>query len=399
MIIQLGASTASIFLGPRTSTWKNPQPTPPSRGFQRIPLEEQLAPKNLVRLAATRDSEVPPSGGTSVEDPRPLAIRANGAVLPRADGDRLVPRADMGRMEAGIRCIEEAVMATEVEHCQKKSNTETKVRSHRQCPELGRSWVPLLPSRRLRGNLQTLTPRFQCCISRHGPRTIHLKLHLMVGCCCLARLREKIMLGRFTAVWVYGCMYTMPRALPGPLQLLIHHRCSTMALPPSTSPVLHEARLDSGDGMDIAGISITAPLRTAIDPARPVPALPGGRSRRQNACWPSPPGWWRRSRWLRGCLRGPWEVRAWRTATSCGPALPPRCPRGVPMTGWVPTQPAQSGPAGPLNAETLNGRCPHLMFGKYKYLSTGPTSVILVSARKKLVHFLFRTRGPLTSPS
>ena len=78
-----------------------------------------------------------------------------------------------------------------------------------------------------------------------------------------ARLREKIMLGRLTAAWVYGCA-----PVPRRLQLLIDHRRRTTALPPNSPAVLHEVRLDREDGMDIAGIAVTTPLRTAVDLAR-----------------------------------------------------------------------------------------------------------------------------------
>ncbi|KAK0746548.1 hypothetical protein B0T18DRAFT_438495 [Schizothecium vesticola] len=67
----------------------NQKPLP--EGLQPIPEEEQLPPKHLLRLAATRDPKFPPSDRASVEEPRSLAIRANSAVLPRVDGPRSVP--------------------------------------------------------------------------------------------------------------------------------------------------------------------------------------------------------------------------------------------------------------------------------------------------------------------
>jgi len=78
-----------------------------------------------------------------------------------------------------------------------------------------------------------------------------------------ARLRGKIMLGRFTAAWIYGCA-----PAPRKLQLLVDHRSRTTALPPFSAAVLHEVQLASEDGMDIAGIAVTTPLRTAADLAR-----------------------------------------------------------------------------------------------------------------------------------
>lgn len=78
-----------------------------------------------------------------------------------------------------------------------------------------------------------------------------------------ARFRERILLGRFTAAWIYGCA-----PAPRKLQLLVDHHSRTTALPPFSSAVLHEVQLGSEDGMDIAGIAVTTPLRTAADLAR-----------------------------------------------------------------------------------------------------------------------------------
>lgn len=74
------------------------------------------------------------------------------------------------------------------------------------------------------------------------------------------RLRAKAMLGRLTAAWVYGCAPP-----PRRLQLLVDHRSRTTALPPFSPAVLHEVRLAPGDGMDIAGMRVSTPLRTAVD--------------------------------------------------------------------------------------------------------------------------------------
>lgn len=77
------------------------------------------------------------------------------------------------------------------------------------------------------------------------------------------RLRPRIMLGRLTAAWIYGCA-----PAPRQLQLLIDHSRRTTALAPFSTAVLHEVRLGAGDGMEIAGIMVTTPLRTALDIAR-----------------------------------------------------------------------------------------------------------------------------------
>ncbi|MDK1359119.1 hypothetical protein QNO00_02375 [Arthrobacter sp. zg-Y1219] len=81
--------------------------------------------------------------------------------------------------------------------------------------------------------------------------------------CLSERLRARIMLGRLTAAWVYGCA-----PAPQRLQLLIDHGRRTTALAPFSIAVLHEVRLGPEDGMDIAGIMVTTPLRTAMDLAR-----------------------------------------------------------------------------------------------------------------------------------
>lgn len=81
--------------------------------------------------------------------------------------------------------------------------------------------------------------------------------------CLPERLRSRILLGRLTAAWVYGCAPAPPR-----LQLLIDHGRRTTALPPFSIAVLHEVRLGPEDGMDIAGVTVTTPLRTAMDIAR-----------------------------------------------------------------------------------------------------------------------------------
>lgn len=78
--------------------------------------------------------------------------------------------------------------------------------------------------------------------------------------CIPVRLRPRIMLGRLSAAWVYGCAPP-----PRKLELLIDHRRRTTALPPFSGSVLHEVQLGPADGMDIAGLAVTTPLRTAMD--------------------------------------------------------------------------------------------------------------------------------------
>ncbi|WAP53084.1 hypothetical protein OL239_08400 [Arthrobacter sp. ATA002] len=86
---------------------------------------------------------------------------------------------------------------------------------------------------------------------------------LAAGHCMTERLRERTVLGRFTAAWIYGCA-----PAPRQLQLLVDHARRTTALPPFTAAVLHEVQLGPAEGMDIAGVTVTTPLRTAVDIAR-----------------------------------------------------------------------------------------------------------------------------------
>jgi hypothetical protein len=91
--------------------------------------------------------------------------------------------------------------------------------------------------------------------------------------CMTDRLRKRTMLGRLTAAWIYGCA-----PAPQHLQLLIDHGHRTTALAPFSAAVLHEVRLDPEDGMDIAGLMVTTPLRTAMDLARHGPEEPSVRA-------------------------------------------------------------------------------------------------------------------------
>lgn len=96
---------------------------------------------------------------------------------------------------------------------------------------------------------------------------------LAAGQCLTERLLERTMLGRFTAAWIYGCAPP-----PRQLQLLIDHGRRTTALPPFSPAVLHEVQLGPADGMDIAGVTVTTPLRTAVDIARHGPGGPAVRA-------------------------------------------------------------------------------------------------------------------------
>lgn len=96
---------------------------------------------------------------------------------------------------------------------------------------------------------------------------------LAAGNCLTERLLERTVLGRFTAAWIYGCA-----PAPRQLELLIDHSRRTTALPPFSAAVLHEVQLGPADGMDIAGVAVTTPLRTATDIARHGPEGPALRA-------------------------------------------------------------------------------------------------------------------------
>ena len=77
-----------------------------------------------------------------------------------------------------------------------------------------------------------------------------------------AGIRAKVSLGRLTAAWIYGCA---PR--PYRLEVLADRRRRTGALPPFSTAVLHEVLLGPADRVAVGTVSVTSPLRTAVDVA------------------------------------------------------------------------------------------------------------------------------------
>ncbi|MEG9247962.1 hypothetical protein V6S67_07680 [Arthrobacter sp. Soc17.1.1.1] len=75
-----------------------------------------------------------------------------------------------------------------------------------------------------------------------------------------APMRARVALGRSTAAWIYGC--APPPAL---ISLVTDHRRRTTALPPFTPAVMHQVALGPFDVNLIGGVSVTTPLRTALD--------------------------------------------------------------------------------------------------------------------------------------
>ena len=73
-------------------------------------------------------------------------------------------------------------------------------------------------------------------------------------------IRPRVALGRTCAAWVYGC--TRPPAL---ISLVTDHRRRTTALPPFAPAVMHQVALGPFDVNLVGGVSVTTPLRTALD--------------------------------------------------------------------------------------------------------------------------------------
>ncbi|MGW9412458.1 type IV toxin-antitoxin system AbiEi family antitoxin [Arthrobacter cupressi] len=87
-------------------------------------------------------------------------------------------------------------------------------------------------------------------------------------------IRQKVVAGRMTAAWIYGCGNAPER-----LSLLVDAKHRISSLRSTRGCILHEVRLGPLDVMSIGGLLVTSPLRTAVDVAlhveaeRAVPAL------------------------------------------------------------------------------------------------------------------------------
>lgn len=75
-----------------------------------------------------------------------------------------------------------------------------------------------------------------------------------------AGLLHKLILGRFSAAWVYGCAAKPPR-----VTALIDHKRRAGSLPPFSTLQIHEVTLGRFDVVQLARIRITSVLRTAVD--------------------------------------------------------------------------------------------------------------------------------------
>ncbi|MCT9867858.1 hypothetical protein [Paenarthrobacter aurescens] len=88
------------------------------------------------------------------------------------------------------------------------------------------------------------------------------------------RIRTKVVAGRLTAAWIYGCANP-----PEHLSLLVDAKHRISSLRGTTACSLHEVRLGQMDVVSLGGMLVSSPLRTAADIAlhveadRALPAL------------------------------------------------------------------------------------------------------------------------------
>lgn len=77
-----------------------------------------------------------------------------------------------------------------------------------------------------------------------------------------AGFRRKVVLGRLTAAWVYGCAPPEPK-----VTVLLDHRYRATSQGRCRAVRIHEVALGSADTVGMAGVPVTSPLRTALDVA------------------------------------------------------------------------------------------------------------------------------------
>ena len=99
---------------------------------------------------------------------------------------------------------------------------------------------------------------------RPGPlaRALAAHHHLPVA------LRGRHVFGRVTAAWIYGCAPP-----PRQLALLADTRRRSTSLPPFSGAVLHQVTLGPADRLELGGVPVTQPLRTAVDVALHAPLV------------------------------------------------------------------------------------------------------------------------------
>ncbi|MDR6415852.1 type IV toxin-antitoxin system AbiEi family antitoxin [Pseudarthrobacter sulfonivorans] len=91
-----------------------------------------------------------------------------------------------------------------------------------------------------------------------------------------AAVRQRVVAGRMTAAWIYGCADE-----PDRLALLVDAKRRISSLRSTRGCTLHEVRLGPFDVVSMGGLMVSSPLRTAVDIAlhvdahRALPALAG----------------------------------------------------------------------------------------------------------------------------
>lgn len=97
-----------------------------------------------------------------------------------------------------------------------------------------------------------------------------------------AAVRQRVVAGRMTAAWIYGCA-----AEPDRLALLVDTKRRVSGLRNTRGCTLHEVKLGPFDVVSMGGLMVSSPLRTALDIAlhvdaeRAIPTLAGLLARPQ----------------------------------------------------------------------------------------------------------------------
>jgi len=87
-------------------------------------------------------------------------------------------------------------------------------------------------------------------------------------------IRQRVVAGRMTAAWIYGCA-----AEPDRIALLVDTSRRVSSLRGTRGCSFHEVRLGPFDVVSLGGLMVSSPLRTAVDialhvdPERALPAL------------------------------------------------------------------------------------------------------------------------------
>jgi hypothetical protein len=98
-----------------------------------------------------------------------------------------------------------------------------------------------------------------------------------------AAVRQRVVAGRMTAAWIYGCATE-----PDRLALLVDAKRRVSSLRNTRGCTLHEVKLGPFDVVSLGGLMVSSPLRTALDVAlhvdaeRAIPTLESLLARPQN---------------------------------------------------------------------------------------------------------------------